>query len=284
MKKTILVFICLAIVASTYAQSLGIIKVNENYSATCEFEADVNNIYISNNELIETITNSQGSDQRIVRLYDYIVDGKTVIFSTYKELQAKSVTIKLSDGSTWYGIIEYDKENKQIYYPFYNQKKNSKRNTEIEDSLTVIKKRLSYCLSKKTNFQSFGMNKNRIYWEISNMMTDENFTYIKIVVNNRSGHEYKITNGRALFKYEEGKSRNLKKKEAKVEVDGIVSYWEGKSSINAYSSEILGYVIQSYPLNNNGSLIIEFMEYEGKRNYEINIPFKYIQKLEVFND
>jgi len=285
MNKYIFIYLIAIISVPTFGQNLGTIKVNENYSATCEFNKPVSNIYISNNELTERKNTSEGIVENKIRLYDYIIDGHTVIFSTYKKLQAKSLTIKLIDGSTWYGMIEYDPENKQIFYPYASRSKKSKKTeTEQKDSLRVIKDRLSYCTASKTNFEGFGVNKNRIYWEISNIMADENFIYLKILVSNKSGHVYDITNGKALFKYEEGKSRNLKKKEASVEVDGLVVYHKGKGRIAAYSNEVLGYVIQSYPLNSNGTLTVNFFESSGKRNYEIVIPFKYMEKIEVFND
>ncbi len=265
-------------------QPLGVIKVNENYSATCEFSSDVKNIYISNNELIETISNNEGKQETRVRLYDYVIDGRIVIFSTFKSLPAKSVTIRLSDGSTWYGILEYDKDTKQIYYPYKSNKIIATKESASLDSTTRIRARLNHCISAKNGFQPFGINKNRIYWEISNIMADGQYTYIKILVNNRSGHMYEINNGKALFEYREGKSRNLNKKEASVKMDGFVIYQEGKQKINAYSTEILGYVIQSYPLNNTGKLYINFLESNGKRNYEIKIPFKYLEKVEVFSE
>ena len=233
----------------TSGQSLGVIKVNENYSATCEFSADVKSIYINNNELVETITGNEGVREVRVRLYDYIIDDRVVIFSTYRPLPEKSVTIRLTDGSTWYGMLQYDKESKQIYYPYELERKDNRKETASEDSLSAIRARLSHCLSVKNGFLSFGINKNRIYWEISNIMADGKYTYIKILVNNRSGHMYEINNGKALFEYREGKSRNLKKREASVRMDGVVIYQQGKQRINAYSTEILGYVIQSYPLN-----------------------------------
>jgi len=287
MNKYIFTYLFLVISVSSFGQNLGTIKVNENYSATCEFDKPVKNIYISNNELTERKSTQEGIIENKVRLYDYIIDGNTVIFSTYKKLQAKSVTIKLVDGSTWYGMIEYDPENKQIFYDYdcdNRIKKTKKVEKEQKDSISVIKDRLNYCTSQKTNFEGFGVNKNRIYWEISNIMSDGNFLYIKIVVSNKSGHVYEITNGKALFTYEEGKSRNIKKKEASVEVDGLVVYHQGKGKIAAYSNEVLGYVIQSYPLNSKGTLTVKFLEANGKRNYEIVIPFKYMEKIEVFND
>ena len=287
MNKYILTYLAAIISVSSFGQSLGTIKINENYSATCEFNKTVKNIYISNNELTERKSTQEGIIETRIRLYDYIIDGNTVIFSTYKKLQAKSVTIKLIDGSTWYGMIEYDPENKQIFYDYqgnYSTKNIKKAETQQKDSIGVIKDRLSYCTSQKTNFEGFGVNKNRIYWEISNIMSDDNFLYIKIVVSNKSGHVYEITNGKALFTYEEGKSRNIKKKEASVKVDGLVVYHQGKGKIAAYSNEVLGYVIQSYPLNSKGTLTVKFLEANGKRNYEIVIPFKYMEKIGVFNE
>lgn len=286
MNRILLLTVCLVSMTTrmAQAQSLGTIKLNEHYSATCEFDENIKGIYISNNEMIRTISSQDGIQEQTTRLYDYIIDGKTVIFSTYKQLPSKSVTIKLTDGSTWYGILEYDQQDKNIFYRFNGQPTKKKDKKEIEDSLSIIKNRLNVCLSKKSHFASFGINKNKIYWDVSNIMADDDMTYIKIVVNNRSGHEYKITNGKPLFKYIEGKSNNLKRKEASVKVDGQITTQQATDKINAYSTEVLGYVIKSYPLNTNGKLVISFLELNGKRNYEIRIPFKKLQEIEVFND
>jgi hypothetical protein len=86
------------------------------------------------------------------------------------------------------------------------------------------------------------------------------------------------------YRFEEEKKKRLKKDEEIKNKERIYPYLKIEPGVvKAYSTEIVGYVIDLYTINDYGYIYMNFMEEKGTRNAEIEIPVKEILKSDVFN-
>lgn len=274
-----LVFITLS-VYSLFGQKLGEIEINKDYTATLNFSDDVDLIIVGNNPQI-------GMDNDIPKFkyYGIFQSGKAVILrGNDPSAPNTSITIKLVNGSIWYGILKYG-NNPKIFYDF-SETENKKVEVKLmKDSLekmvgeTKIGERLKFVMSQEVEYFDLGVDENKLIFQVTNIMNDDKYTYLKIVIRNNSGGNYIVDN--MLFKYVEGKKKGFKKNDARIEERTYpIIEPDAKSKIlKAYSVSELGYVIPLFTVGSGGNLTIQMVDKNGTRNPKIEIEAKVMLKV-----
>jgi hypothetical protein len=262
---------------NTFSQELGKIEVNINNSATLTFAFPIDFIVFGNNP--ET---GNGSYLH----YDFIKDKNVcVIRGNHKEAPETSLTIKLSDGSVWYGKILFG-DNTKILYDFSAQKKLELETQKlIEQNATKEiegreREKLLSLFRVKDEYFSIGEVEGGIDFQITKLRNDENNTFLILKINNQSGSIYTVDG--ILFKYIQGKRKGVKKGEARIEERISPKIIEGNLSVAAYKTENLGIIIPVFAIGKKGRMEITIREKDGTRNVIINIPGSVMEKVKVF--
>jgi hypothetical protein len=276
----IFLFFPFALIAQT-AQKMGIIKVNENFAATCYFESEIDIFIIGNNPVL-----GKSGDGKPVFNYEIVQSDNTLIIrSVIDRCPETSLTVKLKDKSIFYGKVRYEKNIDNFFYDFRDQKTIAKNDSVadpiIKNKPIDYKVRLDELVGRKPEYSTIGSRENRIEYLVSNLMTDNSHTYMKVVVSNNSGNEY-IIDG-ITFRYEEGKRKNVNKNADKNEQGVPAVYENGNKTIKAYSKENLGFVLPLYSVGEGGKLLIYFWEKNGTRNVKVEIPGDELSKIKVYN-
>jgi hypothetical protein len=280
------------------ANNLDTIYVNKNVSASLEFDTDINYFLIAGNQ--QTGTTQTGTP--VFKYYDAYLEKNTITFMVKSyDAPMLAVTIKLVNGDMYVGFIKVnDHANKLLYSykkksrltgekedfqdHFQGDKKSDYRDelTEDQELKLHLKERVGIVIGKGIKYNTWGVEKNKMQFQIANMMNDSKYTYLFIIIANQSGQQFDVDG--VVFKYEEGKRKKVKKNEAKV-TQRIVTVIEPElKNVPAYTTVQLGYVIPLFSVNDRGSLIIQFVEKEGIRDYTINIKARETRKVDVFKD
>ena len=266
---------------NSYSQEMGQIEINRDFTAALNFSDDIEFIVLGNNPQI-----GETAGIPKYKFYDIFQSGRTcVIRGNDPEAPETSITVKLQNGSIWYGTVKFG-NNTRIFYDFTKSELDKEKEKQNLETLTELKKeafiseRLNSLMSEKTEYSTFGISENKLQFQVSNIKNDDKYTYIKIIADNNSGSDYEIE--AVLFKYIEGKRKGLAKKEAKIEERISTVYEKDVHKISAYSTENLGYVIPLFSIGDQGNLIIQFKEKNGTRNPRIEIMGKDMLRVNVF--
>lgn len=277
MKKYLLLFIGIIILSVAKGQDMGVIEVNEQYTATLKFNDDISFIVTGNNPQI---------NENEFLYFNILQLGTTAIIrGNDKNAQQTSITIKLNNGDVWYGILKYG-DDKKIYYDFTEEQQKSqtiatKKEQIKEDAQNqLMQTRLFQLMAERPYYKTLGKIENGLQFQISNIRNDDKYTYVKIIIENKTGSDYNIDG--IFFKYTEGKRRGIKKKEAKVEERIFPVYESPKKLIRAYGIEEFGFVIPLFAVGEKGDLSIQIRESSGTRNPEINISGSEMLKVQIF--
>jgi hypothetical protein len=185
------------------AQSLDTIKVSENFSTSLKFQdgVDISFIIFGNNPQ----TNSTKDGQPIYKYYDLFQQGNIAIIKV-KSNQAPLTTldIKLADGSFYHGFICFSAIPLKTFYDF-SKPKNSEKTEAItdkqekivkyinEDTLGIKDKEVNANLEKliplKQDYSDIALIKKNVVFQVVNIVNDDNYTYIKILVDNKSSNQ-----------------------------------------------------------------------------------------------
>lgn len=277
MKKTTLFLISFMLCLAVNSQDMGVIEVNEQYTATLKFNEEINFIVTGNNPQI---------DENEFMYYNIFQAGTTcIIRGNDKNAEPTSITIKLMNDDVWYGILRYG-DDKKIFYDFSaeQQKKEmleEKKEQQKEDALNqTMQSRLFQLMAERPQYSTLGKIENGLQYQISNIRNDDKYTYVKIIIENKTGSDYNIDG--IFFKYTEGRRRGLKKKEAQIEERIFAVYESPKNLVRAYEIEEFGFVIPLFSVGEKGNLSIQIREKSGTRNPEIIIPGNEMLKVRIF--
>lgn len=259
------------------AQSMGVIEVNKDFTATLNFTDSIVFIVVGNNP-------SVGENRN--KYYDIFQNGKNCVIRGNDPLAPEtSITVKLENEKIWYGRLKYGDSTK-IFYDFTSEevKKIDKKKMEeiasIEGNNSKMRERLNSVLSDKIEYSSIGKVENGLTFQIANIKNDDNFTYFKIIVINNTGNDYNIDG--IYFKVVEGKRKGMKKNEAKIEQRIKIEFESPIKVVTAYQKQELGYITERFAGGKNGSLVIQLRELKGTRNPIIEISGDKMLKVKVF--
>jgi len=297
-KNFIFILFILNIGSKVTGKDLDAIYVNKNVSATLEFDYDINYFLIAGNSQIGITSNGKP----IFKYYDAYLEKNTITFTVKtSEAPKLSVAIKLTNGDMYVGYIEYSENANTLLYSYKKKKRQegekeistekSKTDQESDESEEIseeqklklsLTERVGIVIGKGIKYNTWGVEKNKMQFQIANMMTDATYTYLFIVIANESAQQFDVDG--VVFKYEEGKRKKIKKDEAKV-TQRIVPVIEPElKSVPAYTVVKLGYVIPLFSVNDRGFLNIQFVEKEGIRDYTIKIKANETRRVDVFDE
>lgn len=259
--KIIVVLTILTIIPVS-GENMGKISCNKNFTATLNF-----------NEIIEFVVVGNNPNNLFYEIFQS--DKVCVIRSGNANAPETSITVKLTNGEVWYGTLGYG-DNTKIFYDF--AKKEEEKKQEMQQAIkedvveSIMKQRLDLLMSEKPEYYSYGIRENGMELQISNIKNDNQYTYMKVIINNNTGGDYKLDG--IFFKYKEGKRKGISKKEAQIEERIFPVHESPVRVIGAYKKEELGFVIPLFSVGDKGNLEIQIREASGTRNPVITIKGK----------
>jgi len=256
--------------------NMGEILVSKNFAAILNFPDSIIFVAAANNP-----PTKEGKS----KYYEIVKTQKICLLRANDTLAPEtSIDIKTQHG-LYYGFLKY-MESKKHLYNFDND--SSKRINEKEISKvvsvkskeTLIKERLNSLLSEPVEYKSIGTIENGMTFQVGNIKNDENNTYFKLIIKNETGGDYNIDG--IYFKYVEGKTKGIKRKDAKIEARLKIEFESPLKIVKAYTTEELGYIIERFSGSKKGSLIIQFRELNGTKSPIIEISGDKMLNIKVF--
>jgi len=277
MKNLILVVFLTCLVIPALSQNMGVIEVNQDFTATLNFTDSIVFIVVGNNPPVGENKN---------KYYDIFQNGKNCVIRGNDPLSPEtSITVKLDNEKVWYGRLKYGDSTK-IFYDFTSEEikkieeKKMKEVARVESKNSKMKERLNSVLSDKVEYSSIGRVENGMAFQVANIKNDDKFTYFKLIITNNTGSDYNIDG--IYFKVIEGKRKGMKKNEAKIEKRIKIEFESPVKVVAAYDKQDLGYVTERFTGGKDGSLVIQLRELKGTRNPIIEIPGGKMLKVDVF--
>src|SRR5208337_2604083 len=207
MKNYFLLIIIMLTCKVVHSQvNIGVIELNNNYTATLNFSNEVDFVIIGNNPQV-----GMADSIPVFKYYGIFKSGKTVVLKAKDPLAPKtSITIKLDNGVIYYGLLQFGDDTK-IFYDFSVVNKQEVKDSILEKA-KGDKKMMNNLKSvlRLQNEYIEGVEENLLEVVVSNIRNDDKYTYFKISIKNESGNDYIIDN--TQFKYVEGKNKGLFKK------------------------------------------------------------------------
>jgi hypothetical protein len=201
--------------------NMGTIEVNSTNTATLKFYSNIQNVVFGNNPQVGVVPDGSGEERPIYKYYGNFSSGKTdIIKLNDSTARQTSITIILDNEDVFYGSLKVGNAPK-IYYDFTASQHKEAEAVQLKDSLTkrvgeaIITERLKFLMAKGQEYNDLGVEGNQLEFQVTNIMNDEKYTYIKFGIRNTSGSDYLIDN--MIFKYVEGKKKGFKKTDAKIE-------------------------------------------------------------------
>ena len=293
--KHVLLFICLIYAIRVSGQvDIGDIRIFNEYAVTLMFPADIEFVIWGNNPV-----KSQTEKGAVYTNYEMFQNARTLIIKAIKTgLDKTNISVKTIDGTIYYGFVHNEKSEK-IFYNFsgsINEVKpeitqssvmakvqDATNNSVIDrtDKDSAHEKKLMRLMDEPVEYKDFGLVANNLIFMVTNIMNDKEHTYLKIIINNKSGNAFTINS--VIFKYIEGKTKGIKKRVVANEERTSPVYSKAVDMVEAYSRVDLGYVLPLYSTGSEGRFLIQFIEEKGTRNYQIEISAKDMGKIKNFN-
>lgn len=291
------------LVAQVYMDT---IRLNQNNAATLNFNS---------NETV-ALCNIGGNPFRIVNDFcDYkhfqisMMDNIVLIEAKQVKYEPSSIMVK-TDKAVYHGTIMFDVDDNitKNFYDYsssalnFNQN-NSPQSVEVEDSYDEVgiidngvelfvkmddnvsdelkHQRLSDVMKMENEYEDIADMKGDVVFQVSNIVNDHQFSYIKLIIQNNSSTTYRV-NG-VFFRFQESKKTKVGKKDAQniewIPADRIIM--PTNRSISAYSYDIVGFVIPLYN-GSTGTVMLKVIEDQGTRTAVLNIKSKIINNCKVF--
>lgn len=268
-----------------HAQSLDTIRVCENYSTSIKFTdgTDINFIIFGNNPQLSTTKEGQP----VYKYYDIFQQENIVIIKLKsKEAPLTTLDIKLSDGSFYHGFICCSLTPIKTFYDYSNTntttgEKINKNEDTTKAGETEVEANLNKLKATKQAYNDIALIKKNVVFQVVNIVNDNNYTYIKLLINNKSSNQFEIDG--VTFKVEEGAKKSIFKKELVNQnylTPKKVIYPKDKQ-IKAYSSEYIYFAIPLFTTN-SGTLNIKIVEKNGLRNSDILIKASDLNNTKIF--
>jgi hypothetical protein len=192
----------------------------------------------------------------------------------------------------YYAILQHDPNSMQEFYDFrdsYNRNITSRVQRKEMQAVEKSEEQNYFLSELKTISQiikempdeifDLGIIENRLSAHLRLIRTDNNYAYLKFVVENKTAvnYEFDLVSFQYVQKYKTGLFR--KKKIRYLDVFPVVI--NAKTLVLAYKEEIMVYVIPIFGIRANEELLITFRERAGARNIAFTISNKDIMKAKV---
>lgn len=258
-----------------FSQNMGNVCVNMNNTATLKFDDVVKDVFFGTNPII--------TENKVNRYlyYDCFKLGTVVLFKLMDSVVEKSsITVILNNEDVYYGSIQKCDSTKILYD--YRASKNKENKSQISKEDILLQNLKKVMEEKDIDNEDWSSNLNNIVLLISNIRNDSEHTYIKLVIYNQSGGEFKINN--VSFRYKEGKSKGPINKDKNIEEPIITLLEYGNMEVKAYSKSDLGFVLPLFSIGEKGVFIIHLIEKTGTRNLRIEIKGEEMLKVKIIKD
>ncbi len=256
---------------------------------------DISFIIFGNNPQI----GSTKDGQPICKYYDVFQQGNIAIIKVKsKETPLTTIDIKLADGSFYHDLICYSPIPTTTFYDFSKPKtiekievKKTKEEKAIKknntDTLGEKDKSIDANLEKlvplKQEYKDIALIKKNVVFQVVNIVNDDSYTYIKLLVDNKSSNLYEIDG--ITFKVAEGAKKSIFKKELVNQnyLNPRKIIYPKDKQIKAYTSEYVYFVIPLYTTN-SGTLIIKIVEKNGLRNADVIVNATDLNNVKIFSE
>ncbi len=226
--------------------------------------------------------------------YEAKIEGETVFLKAVNA-GSEATSIMIKNGEVFYhGVVQYllnpsetfldfrangdDNLAKKSYDSFTKIEPLTSKDVVNKDSL--IQARLSEVMTYKPAFHSLGIAANHLAVAVTNIITDQHATYLKILFHNRSSGGYNIDF--ISFNYLELGARRGHKKHSSRSNETHPLAKLGPDIINAGNEASLGYALPLFNLPSNGKLLITIREKNGARRIELKLPARSLLSAPVF--
>jgi hypothetical protein len=281
----------LALSISISAQiDLGILEVNTKNSVSLLFSSDVDIVLFGNNPEFVNEAGEVGYDF----FSSFAYQNKLILKALTPQAEESSITVVTIGGDLFYGKIKYNEESDRLFYDFRQTKSKNKTVTASEDTGSPdaddlpkdsinnpYKAKLKYVMNSPKEYNNFGVVYSKVIYSITNIMNDEKNMYLKLIIKNTSGNTFDV--GSVVFKHVEGKTKGMKKNQVKNEERMMPLYEISQPKVKAYSAEQFGYVLPLFTTGDKGSFVVQFIEQNGTRNFQIVISAKDMLKIKNFD-
>jgi hypothetical protein len=218
-----------------------------------------------------------------------LMDGKSVILKAVKDSPIPtSVFIKYGpEEKIYHGTIVFMENPATTFVDFRSEDLptviNSTRGIK-PDSMSldqkIIERRIGILEgSTKEKYKEIGEKHDNIIFSLSDMMRDQDYLYIKILLVNKSKLDYKID----FMDFSYHTPRNNRSFQDKDEIKPTVI--KGSNDIKivkSHSEAYLIYCLPKYVLTQEGFLNSSIREKDGARTFSISIKYKELMSAKTF--
>ncbi|MBN8702750.1 MAG: DUF4138 domain-containing protein [Bacteroidetes bacterium] len=215
---------------------------------------------------------------------------ESAIFVKALKPSVEPTTILVKIGKNFhFGILLGLERNNKNYYDFTKlngggEEKNTKgieaaNSSEKKNPLDLTAK-IETLLATKNEMHTLGSVSKFLETSIPVIRNDKEYTYLKLVVKNKSSIPYKVDF--ISFQYFEDQKKGVGKKRKKVPRDEFPINENKVKEIESGQTVAIPFVIKSYALSNNGYLMVLVREASGNRVLKIKVEGSIIQKAPQF--
>lgn len=284
MKNVILVVVILILQIKVIAGdgNIGIIRVNENVTATLIFEDKIDFVVFGNNPVAD---NQNG--EAIYENYDIFKRNNLIIIKPVKtNPPTTNIIVGFEEGEIKQGIVKVDNEVKNAYHDFRKMDDLVNHNIEKLDETVKrkddVKRKVENVIEERDKYNTIGLRNSGIVYKIGNMRADNYNIYIKLTIFNNSGVRYNIDG--ITFRFQEMEGRIFGRSEDRLTERIVPAYFSEIERIRAYSKETVGYAIPIYSVGSKGYLVVNIIEKQGARNVQIRVPANKLLNVAVFRE
>jgi len=158
-----------------------------------------------------------------------------------------------------------------------NSLSSEKENTSVEvtSADTTIKNKIEVFRKIKSEIKTLGFISENVDAAVTVIRNDENNTYLKLIVKNKSSLPFKLDF--ISFQYYQDMKKGAFRKSKKAPIDVFPVGEPAIKEVAPSKNEALPYVIPAYALSNNGYLMVLIRESTGDRVLKIKIDGSVIQ-------
>src|ERR1035437_3216499 len=190
------------------------------------------------------------------------IKGNLVFVKPVKENILPTTILIKSGKNIYHGTLVYNKTGKTK--PYYYEIKSAGGETNTAKKETI-----------KSEIKTLGFISENVDAAVTVIRNDENNTYLKLIVKNKSSLPFKLDF--ISFQYYQDMKKGAFRKSKKAPIDVFPVGEPAIKEIAPSRSEALPYVIPAYALSNNGYLMVLIRESTGDRVLKIKIDGSVIQ-------
>ena len=227
------------------------------------------------------------------------IKGNLVFVKPVKENILPTTILIKSGKNIYHGTLVYNKtgKTKPYYYEIKsaggetNTAKKETKNSDIKNNSllsekenpsvevtsadTIIKNKIEVFKKIKSEIKTLGFISENVDAAVTVIRNDENNTYLKLIVKNKSSLPFKLDF--ISFQYYQDMKKGAFRKSKKAPIDVFPVGEPAIKEVAPSKSEGLPYVIPAYALSNNGYLMVLIRESTGDRVLKIKIDGSVIQ-------